>query len=85
MHSFPFWTCVACVLAERSRSALQALGYLCSRWLPLPGSHPFPKPPRRCVQPRACACSRAAPVCISYSWVLSARPDGRFSQISADT
>eukprot|EP00965_Chrysotila_dentata_P254360 6211843-Pleurochrysis_carterae.AAC.1 len=35
MHSLPFWTRVACVLAERSRSAPQVLGYSCSRWLPL--------------------------------------------------
>eukprot|EP00965_Chrysotila_dentata_P196328 6177511-Pleurochrysis_carterae.AAC.4 len=28
MHSLPFWTCVACTLAERSRSAPQALGIL---------------------------------------------------------
>eukprot|EP00965_Chrysotila_dentata_P200725 6180138-Pleurochrysis_carterae.AAC.1 len=51
MHSFPFWIRVACVPAERSRSAPQALGYSCSRWLPLPVRYPSLEPPRKCAQP----------------------------------
>eukprot|EP00965_Chrysotila_dentata_P072224 2387062-Pleurochrysis_carterae.AAC.1 len=49
MHCLPFWTLVACVLAERSRSAPQVLGYPCSRWLPLPRRATFLEPPRRRV------------------------------------
>eukprot|EP00965_Chrysotila_dentata_P257157 6212786-Pleurochrysis_carterae.AAC.2 len=51
MQSFPNCSRIACVLAKRSCSAPQALGYLCSRWLPLPAELLFPEPPRRCVQP----------------------------------
>eukprot|EP00965_Chrysotila_dentata_P009843 321209-Pleurochrysis_carterae.AAC.1 len=55
MHSFPFWTRVASVLAERSRSASQALGYPCSRWLLLPVSALSLSRPVGAPSPHACA------------------------------
>eukprot|EP00965_Chrysotila_dentata_P099772 3296982-Pleurochrysis_carterae.AAC.3 len=61
MHGAPNWTCIACVLAERSRSAPQALETPCLRW-PLPpterpslshrASAPQPPRPRLLPAPR---------------------------------
>eukprot|EP00965_Chrysotila_dentata_P153775 5083419-Pleurochrysis_carterae.AAC.10 len=51
MHSFPFWTRVACVLAERSRSAPQALGYLNHDGCCCPLSAPFLELPHRVAIP----------------------------------
>eukprot|EP00965_Chrysotila_dentata_P197429 6178179-Pleurochrysis_carterae.AAC.6 len=86
MHSFPFWTLVACVLAQRSRSAPQVLGYPCPRGLPLPAAElPFLEPPRRCTQVPAPA-PAPLPVTVSIGThnCFSARPDGsNSSQISS--
>eukprot|EP00965_Chrysotila_dentata_P194155 6176189-Pleurochrysis_carterae.AAC.7 len=66
MHSLPFWTRVACVLAERSRSAPQVLGY-CSRWLPLPAVRPSLRTTTQArPSPRACAAPRPMVVGILY-------------------
>eukprot|EP00965_Chrysotila_dentata_P198108 6178589-Pleurochrysis_carterae.AAC.1 len=51
MHSSANCSRIACVFAERPRSAPQALRYLCSQWLPLPAELPFPEPPHRRAQP----------------------------------
>eukprot|EP00965_Chrysotila_dentata_P158171 5225836-Pleurochrysis_carterae.AAC.3 len=66
MHSFPFLTCVACVLAERSRSASLVPGYSCSRWLLLPAQPPSSNHRTGCQarpSPRACAAPR--PIVVS--------------------
>eukprot|EP00965_Chrysotila_dentata_P261369 6214230-Pleurochrysis_carterae.AAC.3 len=51
MHCFPNWTRFACVLAERSRSAPQALGYLRSRLPPLLCERPSPSRRAGATQP----------------------------------
>eukprot|EP00965_Chrysotila_dentata_P189225 6173204-Pleurochrysis_carterae.AAC.2 len=54
MHSFPFCTRFACVLAERSGSAPQVLGPRRAHhvaWPTQPDSATTPEPPRKCVQP----------------------------------
>eukprot|EP00965_Chrysotila_dentata_P239215 6202970-Pleurochrysis_carterae.AAC.2 len=77
MHGFPVLHRIACVLAERSRSAPQALVNLCSRWPPPPCEH-FPRAaPQACSSPRACAHSQPPKVCIYIFPSLPARLDGR--------
>eukprot|EP00965_Chrysotila_dentata_P125374 4145214-Pleurochrysis_carterae.AAC.1 len=51
MHDLPCWTRVACILAERSRSALQVLGNPAHDGRPCPLSSLFLELPRRCAQP----------------------------------
>eukprot|EP00965_Chrysotila_dentata_P161034 5316947-Pleurochrysis_carterae.AAC.1 len=51
MHCFTNWTRVAYVLAEHSRSAPQALGYLSSRWPPLLCERPSPSRHAGATQP----------------------------------
>eukprot|EP00965_Chrysotila_dentata_P156665 5176136-Pleurochrysis_carterae.AAC.3 len=70
MHSLPFCTRVACVLAERSRSAPQVLEY-CSRWLPLPRELPFLEPPPRRAPP-------PAPALLPEQWSLVSYTNNHF-------
>eukprot|EP00965_Chrysotila_dentata_P143597 4744647-Pleurochrysis_carterae.AAC.3 len=59
MHSFPFWTRVACVLAERSRSKLlDTLAHDCCCRCPV---SPLPRTTAQArPSPRACARSLAS-------------------------
>eukprot|EP00965_Chrysotila_dentata_P133024 4398632-Pleurochrysis_carterae.AAC.1 len=58
MHGSPFLRRIACVLAERSRSALQALGYRARDGRLCPLSHPS----------RAAVQARPSPRAFSILW-----------------
>eukprot|EP00965_Chrysotila_dentata_P159791 5279071-Pleurochrysis_carterae.AAC.6 len=64
MHCSPNWTRVACTLAERLRSAPQALGTPCSRWLPPTCERPILEPPQRRAPAPALVPSPRLIVCI---------------------
>eukprot|EP00965_Chrysotila_dentata_P215396 6188753-Pleurochrysis_carterae.AAC.1 len=74
MHSFTNCICIACVLAERSRSAPQALGYRARNGRCCPVS----APPRATAQarpsPRAYACYWPATDRYLYDLVAFCQP-----------
>eukprot|EP00965_Chrysotila_dentata_P258120 6213109-Pleurochrysis_carterae.AAC.6 len=53
MHSFAICICIACVLAERSRSAPQALDSPLCAFRPTPASTPTQSRPVGALSPRA--------------------------------
>eukprot|EP00965_Chrysotila_dentata_P104039 3435718-Pleurochrysis_carterae.AAC.1 len=81
MHSFPNWTCVACVYLRSARAPLSKLSDTHAR----DGCRcPLSRLPRATAQarpiPRARASSRSSTVCTYLNLSFPARPDGRNSK-----
>eukprot|EP00965_Chrysotila_dentata_P017361 576583-Pleurochrysis_carterae.AAC.1 len=74
MHGSPNWTRIACVLAERSRSAPQALGARARDGRHCPLSHLARATAQARPSPRARDCSQPPTVCISYNIVVGSCP-----------